>query len=527
MDVHVPLFYATFDDKNSLNYKTRHGISGYSLPSSSVVITSNGPFSIPRSSFTSNDQPIAMYKMVPKVTSDSFALSFFIRTTTTNEILGIYQEGDENSDSSIRFSVIAMGMDIEIHIHNRPSVHILHHQTVPVGTKKIYAFPDALTLNEWTFLAIQYDSWTRELSLFDSSAMAFQVESEVEIPPSRIGTIIIGKGHRFGVQQHFSSSASISCLSFYDSPLSNVHYAMLQCACEFKDSLLPNSQMVFPVADLSSYQCLAPSLNNVPGLLISYLPASTEMSFYSIENSLVNQAIVGPIPLRYHVVFYSRFDSKTRFHYMSRNGVEPYENSNAIQLAPGPFSLPQSSFMIRNREQILGFYEMNPKYNLNMFTLSFFLKTQITETTNGILQDYSSVATESKRYSVSTFESNLEVHIFNSSVTNPQLFANVQYFRFSNVIKDDEWTFLTLHYDGYGLYLYDETTRLVDLKLNVKIDQVATEKIVIGQAYRFNNYATLSPTSAVACMSLYHINLLPIDLALLQCACQFKDTPEP
>ena len=101
----------------------------------------------------------------------------------------------------------------------------------------------------------------------------------------------------------------------------------------------------------------------------------------------------------------------------------------------------------------------------------------------------------------------------------------ISLFTFRNVFKSNEWQFVALTYDGASkrLKLYDETANVKQEYANVQTDQVFTQQIGVGESLRFGDVLEFTQSSAIACLSVHNQVLSQSDVALLPCACQFKD----
>lgn len=181
----------------------------------------------------------------------------------------------------------------------------------------------------------------------------------------------------------------------------------------------------------------------------------------------------------------------------------------------GPFSIPNSSYRTTTIYDF-GHFTMNPKANLSSFSLSFYLYITGNEVV-GILINYSPY-----RFSLIGNKQNLEFHTHNSTA-NPV--STVTSFTFSNVFKPNQWTFVGLVYNAerHILELYDESANVVQFRTNVKVDQVLSSMINVGYGERYGIGKYFATSSALACMSLHDVVLSQMEMALLPCACQFKD----
>ena len=204
--------------------------------------------------------------------------------------------------------------------------------------------------------------------------------------------------------------------------------------------------------------------------------------------------------------------------------VMPY--TELVDSFDGPFSIPNSSY--RTNYQLragtwLGYFKMSPKIDLTSFTLSFYLRVTGNETV-AIYRDWYHPG---PRFSLTAVNLGLELHTYDSSQGDYYDYdtETISSFTFQNVFNSNEWQFVALTYDGASkrLKLYDETANVKEEHRNVKIDQVTTEFITIGRSFRFGDWKFFTRSSAIACLSVHNQVLSQSDVALLPCACQFKD----
>ena len=231
----------------------------------------------------------------------------------------------------------------------------------------------------------------------------------------------------------------------------------------------------------------------------------------------------GLIPLKYQsLIWYSKFDRETGFNYIKpRNAIISIDSSTAlINSLDGPFSNSSSSYGTRsNRGGPLGDFAPPFRVDLTSFTLSFYLRVTGTETVGIYLES----SLPGYRFSLNAVGLNLELHTHHSFYTfNKQTVASVS---FRNVFKRNDWHFVALTYDGASkqLKLYDETANVKQERTNVRIDNVYSYAFFIGSGLRFGIGKYFTHSSAIACFSIHDQVLSQNDIALLPCACQFKD----
>ena len=238
---------------------------------------------------------------------------------------------------------------------------------------------------------------------------------------------------------------------------------------------------------------------------------------------------IGEIPLKNELVLYSKFDQETGGLYLQKDYVlwnETWGSSNLVQNQPGPFSMPNSSYQYNDSSSnVLTFYSLVPKVDLSSFSLSFYLRA-IGNETFGIYQDENGINSR-LRFSLLAVGTNMELHTHNSSSFSSN--QTVSSFIFSNLLKPNEWTFIGLVYNSTSqlLQLYDQSGNVVEMRTNVTIDPIPTRYIDVGDSYRYGVQHLFSPSSAIACLSLHDVALTQMDMALLPCACQFKDRKLP
>ena len=211
-----------------------------------------------------------------------------------------------------------------------------------------------------------------------------------------------------------------------------------------------------------------------------------------------------------------------------------YQTSSSVLATDidGPFRYPNSSYTT-SALGYLGQYDITPNLDLSSFTLSFFLRVRGNETV-GIYQDFHTRSGYSysyqRRFSIVSFGQSLELHIHDSSANSKSTIAS---YTFANVLKKNEWTFVAMVFSAYSsssrgnLILYDSTGNAKEFLTNVQIDRTSTKTIMIGQANRFGDEISFPTSASIACLSLYDVALPQVDVALLPCACQFKDKLAP
>ena len=226
------------------------------------------------------------------------------------------------------------------------------------------------------------------------------------------------------------------------------------------------------------------------------------------------------------LILYSKFDQETGINYIKPNDaqVNEYQYTELVDNFEGPFSIPNSSYrtnITSPNGHSLCFVEMASYFQLQSFTVSFYLRVIGNETV-GIFYDDHDFETGFLRFSLTAVNFDLEFHIHNSSSPS---WETISSFTFQNVLKANDWKFVALTYDATSkqLKLYDETANVKQEQTNVEIDQVSTWTLAIGGSIRFASWEKFTRSSAIACFSLHNQALSQTDIALLPCACQFKD----
>ena len=220
-------------------------------------------------------------------------------------------------------------------------------------------------------------------------------------------------------------------------------------------------------------------------------------NYYSKDTFIRSGINVGNIPNLLNLAFYSTCDDDTGFDYLSRNNMRWSQGSSIVN-TEGPFSIDNSAFTT-TQYTYLGQYLMSPKLDLSSFSLSFYLKISGRETIGVYQDDQDSQSPYPTRFSILTAGLNLVIQVFNSSATTATEASNViSAYKFTNALKSNEWTFVTLVYDSTDktLKFYDEAANKREVKTGVNIDQVDTGRIVLGQARGNGDYTYFSPSSA-------------------------------
>ena len=171
----------------------------------------------------------------------------------------------------------------------------------------------------------------------------------------------------------------------------------------------------------------------------------------------------------------------------------------------------------------LGYFLMSLDVDTTSFTLGFFLRVSGTETVGIYSEQPSKISYRSRyRFSLTAVDLNLELHTHDVFSYNNN---TVSSFTFRKVLKAYDWQFVALSYNWWTkpLKLYDETANVIQEHSNVHISLAFTHSIYIGQSHRFGVDTFFTPFSAIAYLSLHNRVLSRLDIALLPCACQFKD----
>ena len=219
---------------------------------------------------------------------------------------------------------------------------------------------------------------------------------------------------------------------------------------------------------------------------------------------------------------YLTFDHEVGFSYIKPNNaiteISPY-----TEWYSGTVSLPPSWCRTSDTSaQWLGYFRMSPKIDLTSFTLGFYLRVTGTEIV-GVYDDDHDLVWGHLRFSLTAVNLDLELHIHKSSASFS--YGTVISYTFQNVFKANQWQFVALTYDGASrqVKIYDETATVKLFGTNIQIDQVFTYSVWIGDSYRYGIVKRFTRSSAIACFSLHNKVLSQMDIALLPCACQFKD----
>ena len=199
------IFYIAVNDTNNFR-RRRFGFINYEL----VHQSPEGPFAMTNASNFSN-----FYPTISRNSITSFTLSFYLhvdgsRTTT------IFQSGQA---FSARFTILAFGLNLKVHDIS---------QTIPSIT-----FYNVLRRNQWTFIALAYDSAQRLLKLYDGSANEKQNgDSNFDIIEDVNGDFAVRSSDYIEYSEY-----SIACISLHNICLSQMDIAMLPCACQFNNRL--------------------------------------------------------------------------------------------------------------------------------------------------------------------------------------------------------------------------------------------------------------------------------------------------
>ena len=241
---------------------------------------------------------------------------------------------------------------------------------------------------------------------------------------------------------------------------------------------------------------------------------------------------VGEIPLKNDLVLYSKFDGDSQFLYKSQSYVRAYVDKNAevVRGFDGPYEIPYSSFGLAHLETAtstdLGYYTMNPPANLGSFSLSFFIRVTDSATTALYMDERQA---NRPRFSIIADGYDLEIHTHDSFTRlNDEATKTLFNHKFNNVLRRNRWTFVAIVYDlsTSSLTIYDQSGNVRWVKSNVRIYNALTSKVYVGMGYHDNRLDWITESTTIACLSLHNTVLAPVDVALLPCACQFKDVPQ-
>ena len=217
----------------------------------------------------------------------------------------------------------------------------------------------------------------------------------------------------------------------------------------------------------------------------------------------------------------------------------------------GPMDLKLSSYTTP-----FGFYSFSN--SSKSFTLAMFLRPSDSNPTP-ILSQITSIYRNKWRFSLLSNDRNIELHIHNADdeefppkTTKIVTFGNAlrQSIRYWNQVSDRHenkkvFTFFAITYDNSKeeVTLFDNTATIFERFQGVKID--ASDKyeneggMFVGSASRngtlfnvntrdlglsssYDNRNQLASTSAIGCLSFFNQVLTDVEIASLQCACQFK-----
>ena len=240
---------------------------------------------------------------------------------------------------------------------------------------------------------------------------------------------------------------------------------------------------------------------------------------------------IGIIPRKDDLLIYSKYDQETGDIYIKPAFDNYFVMPGDIELVrsfSGPFSIPNSAYRTTSGT-ILGSHTLVQHFSIRSFTLGVFLRVPGTGI-NAIYSDNHAMELfglfMKHRFSVVANDLDVEFHLHDASATTKvEAMRTVANFTFSNVLKANDWQFLALVYDDRDqtLKLFDETANLVQEEANVDIDQVSTRHLYIGAGFYNGVEVNFAPSSAIACLSLHTVALSQMEIALLPCACQFKD----
>ena len=119
-----------------------------------------------------------------------------------------------------------------------------------------HSFVHVLKINDWTFVALVYDSSKEVLKLYDETLNMQQIPIASRIHRSFTKTISLGISQSAAMQE---PNWAIACISLHDVILSQLEIAQLPCTCQFKNAL-PTVAEIVPSnrRDISlSFQCLS------------------------------------------------------------------------------------------------------------------------------------------------------------------------------------------------------------------------------------------------------------------------------
>ena len=236
---------------------------------------------------------------------------------------------------------------------------------------------------------------------------------------------------------------------------------------------------------------------------------------FNSDQLIESNSQIGLIPLKNDgLVLYAKFDQETGFNYIKPNNttIQIRQTTKLVDYFDGPFSSPNSSYSSTASDNWLEYFKMSPKIDLSSFTLAFYFRVTGNEIV-GVFYDLAPPV-----------NLDLELHIHNSTAESPDSRNTVSSFTFRNVFKPNDWQFVALTYDAASKIakLYDQTATVKQEQAYVEIDQVLTGRLGVAEGIRFRQWTTISPSSAIACLSVYGRVLSPITIALLPCADQLQ-----
>ena len=233
------ILYSKFDEEVGVNYIRPSKASTEIESSAKLVESFDGPFSIPKSSYSTKylHDWLVSYSLEQdglNFNLSSFTLSFFIRVVG-NKRVGIYED---SFTSAPRFSVTAVGLDLRLETQQQRWTHLL--------------IKNILKANNWQFIALTYENQTQTLKLYDQTAVVKMEYKDIDFDRSSLHKITIGKSTPFRMSlgyigsydnyrdsYFFPPSSAIACFSVHSQALTQMEIALLPCACQFKDQQQP------------------------------------------------------------------------------------------------------------------------------------------------------------------------------------------------------------------------------------------------------------------------------------------------
>ena len=226
-----------------------------------------------------------------------------------------------------------------------------------------------------------------------------------------------------------------------------------------------------------------------------------------------------------------------------------YRGRENLYTKQGPFDISNSSFL-----NPFGFYKLSN--STKSFTLSMFLRPSGSNPAP-ILSDAASIYQNKSRFSLFSNHRDIHFHVHNQNFDQwPPRTSEL--IKFENVLKEKKnyyhkilhrnveeraFSFFAITYDSTKdeLTVYDQSATIVGRVRGINIPSPENLEfeggIFVGSAFEngtistadtnypsnnFSNSARLAYMAAISCLSYHNRVLTDVEIASLQCACQFK-----